>query len=429
MNLTQLDRLLKLAFPMDEAADAGGAGAGGGGAGAGADAGADKGGDKGLTLRDELEASMEISEKGEDSADLSTAARTLAAARKGKAPIDKVDEKALAESARVAAENKKKAEAEKAAAEEKAKREAELAKLPPEERAKREAEEKRKAEEVAAAAKLEAPAHWPAAARELFAKQSPEVRTFLLDRHKAMEADYTKKMQELGPTRRLSETLDELFKPHDEYLRQAGMTREQAIRELVGWKERLDKDAAGALRYLAQISGVDLKKLVEGGGAAAPLSQDDVQKAVDSRLAEERKREASERAQREQEARLAEVTKFAEEVDAQGNRLRPHFDEVAREVGAIIHASKQDGRPTVTLQEAYDRAVFANPTTREKVLAAKDAERRRKEDEDRKQKAEAARKASAADVSGQGAAAVAAASKGSVREDLEAAFAEYGDRV
>jgi hypothetical protein len=45
---------------------------------------------------------------------------------------------------------------------------------------------------------LEPPQHWPEEKKQLFRAQSPEAQQFLLERHKAMEGDYTRKTQELA---------------------------------------------------------------------------------------------------------------------------------------------------------------------------------------------------------------------------------------
>ena len=45
---------------------------------------------------------------------------------------------------------------------------------------------------------MEPPAHWPEEQKELFRSQSPEGQRFLLERHRQMEADYTRKTQHLA---------------------------------------------------------------------------------------------------------------------------------------------------------------------------------------------------------------------------------------
>lgn len=416
-----LARLLNLAVFMNEA-DPSGAGGGGGLPSAPPTDTGGKGGEGGaetLTLRDEIAANIEIQEKGPDAkdTDLSDAARRLRAARKGHAPAAAKQQDDAALKAKQEGDDK-------------AKREAELAKLKPEERAAREAEDKKKADE-AAAAKLDAPTSWSAADREMFAKQTPEAKAWLLRRHGEMEKHFQKVTQDASRMVRMGEVLDEVFKPHDAYLRQAGMTREQALRELVGWKERLDKNPADAIAYLAQISGVDLKKMIEGAAAADPAGESPTVKAlratVENLNAKLAKFENGQTMQ-QQNAVSSQVQSFVEEKDDQGKLKHPYFYDVVDDMNVIIRGAKAAGKP-ISLQDAYDRAVRANPATHEKWLAARDADQRAKEEAERKAKAEAARKAAAANIEGEGAATAVAAKTGSVREDLEAAFAEHGGRV
>lgn len=382
------------------------------------------GGDKGeLSLHDEIAGAIELDEKGPDAKpdDLSAAARKLASAR-SKAPIDKIDDKTISESERVGRENAAKEEAKK-------KRDAELAAMSEDDRKKAIAEDERKAAEAAEAASMEAPAHWPAAVREMFAKQTPEAKKFLLDRHKAMEADYTKKTQEIAGTKRLHDTIEEGFKPYDNEMRQLGISREQALRELFGWHAQWKADPAAYLLRVAEISKVDLKTLVEGGagGEESPAVKA-LRKEVQD-LRDWKTKFTGQQDQQQQQATMQQVEQFADEKDSQGKPLRPYFDEVAQDVAALIRAERSQGR-TLTLQEAYDRACYARPETRTKVLAADEAKRKAKDDADRKARAEAARKAADGSVQGEGSAtSVAEKSDGSVRGDLEAAFADTGARV
>lgn len=359
------------------------------------------------SLSEEIGAHFELAEKGEEAPDLSAAARTLAGARKSARAAEATTTQA-ATSTTTAATG---AATTAAAAEVKT-------------------DDATKTAD--AAVPVEAPAHWPAAAREMFAKQSPEVKAWLLDRHKAMEGDYTKKTQELAPTRRLQEDLDEIFKDYDAEMKQIGVSRAQAIRELVGMHTRWKTNPAEYIKYVAGISKIDLKSLVEGAAAADPAGESPTVKALRDQVAEltgQIKTMSGAQRDQQQNARMNEVTQFAEEKDAQGNLKRPYFDEVASDVAALIRASKgEDGRTTLSLQDAYDRAIYANPTTRQKLLTAQDAERKTKEEAERKAKADAAKKAGF-DVKGEGAATAVAATTGTVRDDLSAAMSAWEGRV
>lgn len=68
-------------------------------------------------------------------------------------------------------------------------------------------------------------------------------------------------------------------------------------------------------------------------------------------------------------AMVEHVRHFAEEKNAKGELVRPYFNEVQKDIAELITASKQAGRP-LTLLQAYEAAVWQNPTLRAKALAA-----------------------------------------------------------
>ena len=74
------------------------------------------------------------------------------------------------------------------------------------------------------------------------------------------------------------------------------------------------------------------------------------------------------------------------------------------------------------LQEAYDRATFANPTSRAAILAAQEAGKEAKRVEAAKQRTNAAKRA-AVSVTGAPSGAPATQAKDTLRGELEAAFA------
>ena len=63
------------------------------------------------------------------------------------------------------------------------------------------------------------------------------------------------------------------------------------------------------------------------------------------------------------------VMQFAEAKDKAGNALRPHFDEVVGDVRDLLSAARDEGRP-MTLAQAYEAAIWSNPTTRAKAQAS-----------------------------------------------------------
>lgn len=270
---------------------------------------------------------------------------------------------------------------------------------------------------------LEAPQHWPANDRELFGKQPKEVQTWLLNRHKAMEADYTRKTQEVAPMRRLKEGLDEVFAPFREKMALDGIDEMGAIKQLVAAHTYLQRSPQEAIGWLAQQYGIDLNQVVQGAGEETLPPQ--FAKLQESVQRQERIiQETLQRQEKEQlNANLSQVEQFADQKDAQGKPLHPHFDDVAQDVAKMLKAGIAEN-----LQDAYDRAVYANPQVRQKVLAAQEAERRVKDEAERKKKAAEAKQAGF-DVKGEGAAGAVSAESQSLRASLEKAWDAQEGRV
>jgi hypothetical protein len=273
---------------------------------------------------------------------------------------------------------------------------------------------------------IEAPQHWPAADREMFGKQTPEAKQFLLGRHKAMEADYTRKMQELAPAKRLKETVDEVLTPFRAQMSREGIDDAAGVRQLAGIALYLQEKPQEALHWLAAKYGIDLK--APGGAEAGQPDPVVAQlKQTVSQLESRLNSTLSAQHQEQHKALLTQVEQFAQEKDAQGNLLRTHFDEVAGDIALLVDGAKRNGG-SMSLQDAYDRAVYANPTTRIKVLAAQEAQRKVKEAEERAAKANAAKKAGF-DVKGTGAAAAVVAHTDSIEAALEANYEKAIGRV
>ena len=137
---------------------------------------------------------------------------------------------------------------------------------------------------------------------------------------------------------------------------------------------------------------------------------------------------AAQRAQQEAartaagERAMNEIDQFKSAVDDKGTLLRPHFEELEQDMLSLVQGRIANKQTVPPLQELYETAVWANPSTREKMLAAREqAEQQKRVDQD-KSKAAAARKAAVsvtgAPGSGQ-AAQVRNTPQRSLREEIE----------
>ncbi|QGH72932.1 MAG: hypothetical protein [Siphoviridae sp. ctdEk19] len=123
----------------------------------------------------------------------------------------------------------------------------------------------------------------------------------------------------------------------------------------------------------------------------------------------------------QREAAVAGVQKtvnaFADEVGADGQKLRPHFDEVAEDIALLLKAGRAND-----LQDAYDRAVWANPVTRAKEQQSRETAAAAKAKAEAEKAAAAAKAATAANVRTSARAATASAPKGSMDDTLNEVF-------
>jgi hypothetical protein len=268
---------------------------------------------------------------------------------------------------------------------------------------------------------VEAPQHWAATDKELFGKLPPDGQKFLLDRHKAMEGDYTRRMQEIAPLRKAAEQ----WTP---YLQQLGATPEQAFQSLIGAEYTLrtgtPEQKQQALRQLAEDYKITL-----GQPAQQPATDEYVDPqvaAVRQELAElkawKTSRDQAEQQYRQQEEQRQQQTlqstidAFAAEKTEAGAPAHPHYEAVRATMGALISSGQAHD-----LKAAYDMAVYANPSIRQQLLTAQQDAAAKKSAEEAKAKALKATTA-ASSVSGSPVGSTAMPPAKSIREELERAW-------
>lgn len=216
------------------------------------------------------------------------------------------------------------------------------------------------------------PGGWPADAKAEWSKLSPALKAAVAKR----EQEISDGARQWSEQRRRYETV---LSPVAQEAQRLGMTVDQGLNALLAAHHALNRDPAGALRNLAQQYGVDLSTLAgsppaNGSSETVQNQQPDiralVQQAVQPILAPFQQRFVDED-RRTSEAVTASVMQFAQ---SPGHE---HFDAVTDEIMAMIPALKA-ANPGMSrdqvLQEAYDRAVYANPSTRAAVLASQQAQ-------------------------------------------------------
>lgn len=252
-------------------------------------------------------------------------------------------------------------------------------------------------EEVSENVGLEAPQHWSQKDRELFSQQTPEAQQFLLDRHKAMEGDYTRKMQERSDFDKTYQPIQQLLEPHLPALQAAGVNQTQYLTNLMMADKMLRDNPAEGIQHVAQMYGVDL-----GDVAAAPPPNPELQRLRGELTA--LRTELQQRDYQSQQSSLNTATQkiesFATQADEQGNPLHPYFDRVVDDMVSMAQAERVAGREP-QLEELYERATWANPEIRKEMQQAQQKAAEQKAIQEASAKAKQAKKASAS-VKGNG---------------------------
>lgn len=327
------------------------------------------------------------------------------------------------------------------------------------------AEEAKPAAETTAAAETQKTlAGWKKVDQEMFKKQSPEAQQFLVRRHKEMTADYTKKLQDISRFKGDYEPVDKMFEPYKETMKQKGFTIPQLVESWANVEKKLASGDQGALEVIGglingykvprdkiaaligirpQAAATETAARTNGAGTAEQQAQptpaqlppeimqmfqevQNMKQAVTGLTTAQRQaQQAAVNAAGEKAMR--EIEEFKGATDGKGTLLRPYFEELEPDMLRLVRGFQEAKQPVPTLAELYETAVWAKPSTREKLLAAKEQSEEQKRADQAKTKAAAARKA-AVSVTGAPGSGQASPIRGtperSLREEIEERLAE-----
>lgn len=253
-------------------------------------------------------------------------------------------------------------------------------------------------ETKAAAPELEPPKNWTKARQEQFKELPDPAKRILLDRFREMDADYTKKTTEIAEQRKLHGAVEEIFAPHRDQLRQAGITPADAVRLWAQAELALSNPATRdqAFLDLASAYKFDVAKLTGATQGAGPTVDPNDPEAVakaeldkilrpylgpaeqkiadlEARLAKSESFQTT--AQQSQRSAMAarvmsEIQEFANATDPSGALAHPYFADVENDMAFLAAGYAQMNQPTPPLEDLYQRAVRANPVTFERLSAA-----------------------------------------------------------
>lgn len=227
-----------------------------------------------------------------------------------------------------------------------------------------------------------APSSWKASERALWDKVDPALRAAIHRRESEMAAG----AQQLLPDAQFGRSIRSVVDPYRMLIEAEGGTPERAVADLlktaaifrVGPNEQKAQAIAGIVRQF----NVDLSSLLPRQNGQAPQTAQTFRDPRVDQLIAQQNRERAESAQREHATLESTVSQWMNEVDAQGQPTRPYLQDVINEMAAIVPQIRQ-AQPNLTnaqaLEEAYTRAIWANPEIRallqQQAAAASSAQR------------------------------------------------------
>lgn len=235
-----------------------------------------------------------------------------------------------------------------------------------------------------------APKSWKKEMHEAFKSLPPEVQTYIAQR----ENEVAQGIQQYAEKARFADEFQQLLEPYEPLMRAQNADAKRSVQALLNAHYILSTEnsdrAAEFFARLARNYNVDVAKMFSAYTNSQPGEQpanaprdprvDELQKRLDAQDAQ-RAKEQQERFQALKAQTDAEVAAFA------ADPAHPYFGEVSQQVVLLL----QD--PDLSLEKAYEMAVYANPVTRAKEMERLRVEAEQKAREEAEKAAEAAEKA------------------------------------
>ena len=224
----------------------------------------------------------------------------------------------------------------------------------------------------------DAPHHWAVEHQEMFRGLDPKAQSFLLDQHKAMEGDYTRKTQEIAPLRNAAEK----WTPYLSSMQaDPAQTFDKLMQHEYVLRTGTNEQKAQMLLSLARDYQVDMRP--NGNGASEPPSAEEdpfgihekIQAAVNPVIQQVQQlngnftQQQGYSQQASQAAAQKNIEEFRNRKGADGKLANPYFSEVFDEMLELAKAKQAAGQ-TSDLAQLYEQSTWSNASVRAKMQAA-----------------------------------------------------------
>lgn len=192
------------------------------------------------------------------------------------------------------------------------------------------------------------PTTWAAEMRQHWKSLPPDVRKYISEREKQQHAYISRIGGEHGRLRKDMGDIDEALKPFEPELKQAGVTKGQAVKQLIAERAQMLQDPVSFVKRFADLHKIDLVNLAVDSDMSDPPEVRRARWEV-----QERERQLQQQQQtleqQQQEAAKEQLVQFVESWGSQ----KPHFGSV-RQAMAQILPEIQQSYPYLTFAEQLD---------------------------------------------------------------------------
>jgi hypothetical protein len=222
---------------------------------------------------------------------------------------------------------------------------------------------------------IEAPISWSAEQKAKWASLPPDTREYIAQRDKESHEAISRAGQQI----KAFEPIGKVIEQFAHVFQQNGLQPHDGIARMMAVNEMLETDAPSAIRELARVYKVNLGN--------EPASEANPENARIAELEAKLNKVTSHLTAQQRQQLDAENRTLAREI-ADFAKDKPHFESVRKVMAGLMSSGAAE-----TMQDAYEKAIYADPTIRQslQVDAQKAAEEKRKADEaERVKKAKAA---------------------------------------
>lgn len=263
------------------------------------------------------------------------------------------------------------------------------------------------------------PATWKGELKDKWAEIDPDVRAEIHRR----EGDMLKGMDQYRSHYSYAQDVIDTFKPYDAAITASGSNQKQVLQAALNTmfilKTGSPDDKANELLNLAANYGIELNNLNsvnERIEANMPLIDPAVEelKRENAQILTFLQQTKAEKEQQEVSLLEADLDKF------EADPANKYYAELREEMARIFGSSQED----VSIQEVYDKAVWANPVTREKLIVERQDTDRRNAAE----KAAGAKRTAKTNVASKGQPLTSANQNGTLDNTIEDVWADIKSR-